>query len=635
MANAAYGDSFNQSCQDAKTRLYRTTKTTTVADTAENNYDIQYLKFNITLSNTSTAVSGDVTTRATVTATSLPKYIFELNSALTIDSFKLNGILQTVTTSGTLTRTVTLTTALPSSTLFTAQVYYHGTSPAGTGFFTHGLNQSTLSSGTQIMYTCSDPDWASDWWPCKSSLQDKIDSVDMYVTVPSGTKAGSNGLLVSTTPISGGSQFHWRTHYPIDYYLISVAVAPYVDYTYYMHFTGSTDSMPVQNFFYDTATFMPLYKSNFDTTGLIIDYFSQLYGRYPYWKEKYGHCFSNLGGGMEHQTMTTIGVTQTPLIAHELTHQWFGDCVTYASWADIWLSEGFASYGEQLFVEHFQGINAAYNYRTARYNTVLSSPTGSVYVDDTTSVYRIFDGRLTYYKGAAVVHMLRFMAPSDSVFFSVLKTYQQTYAYGQATTTKLKNIVATLYSRNMDTFFNQWVYGQGYPTYAVQYNQIGNIVYLQITQTTSDTASVKVFATPLELQLRSATGDTAIKVYNNQPVQLYTIMWGKAINGLNVDPNNWILNKTGAIVRNNNLAANTIENTITSVYPNPATNEWHIANIAPQTLLVLIDIKGNTVWKQNVTGDSISIPANKFTPGNYLLQMYHAGSHSTLKLVKQ
>ncbi len=174
--------------------------------------------------------------------------------------------------------------------------------------------------------------------------------------------------------------------------------------------------MLVQHFIYDTASLYPVIKSAIDSTPGMVDYFSTLYGRYPFWKEKYGHCTAPLGGGMEHQTMTTLGAFTTPLIAHELGHQWWGDCVTYGSWRDIWMSEGWASYTEQLYIEHFRSVAAAQAYRTTVFNRVSGSPGGSVYVDDTTNVYRVFDSRLTYDKGAAVAHMLRYIAPGDAAF---------------------------------------------------------------------------------------------------------------------------------------------------------------------------------------------------------------------------
>ena len=607
---------------------------TTVADPTEYNYDIKHLVFDLTLNDSFRAVQGNVSTTAMVTASSMPVYTFELDTTFTIDSFKLNGTSYTVQTSGGTVRKVTLSTALSQNTSFTAQVFYHGIPPVGSGFF-NGVTQSITVSGVHMFYTVSDPYVAKDWWPCKQDIQDKIDSVDMWVTVPSGQKVGSNGLLVSTTyPSASTVQYHWSTHYAIDYYLISLAIAPYTDYSSYMHFTGSSDSMLIENFFYDTATFVPAYKANFDSLSYMIDYLSTLFGRYPFWKEKYGVCYSTLGGGMEHQTMTTIGVTMTPLIAHELGHQWFGDHVTYRTWPHVWVSEGFATYTEQLFINKFWGAAAMLAYRTDQYNYVMSNPSGRVYIDDTTSPYTLFNQRLVYDKGAGVLHMLRFLAPQDSLFFTILKTYQQQYAFGNANTDDLKAIAASVYGQNLDTFFNQWVYEQGYPIYSTKWNQIGNTVYVALDQTTSLPSSVAVFFMPVELQFHSAAGDTIIKVYNDQASQLYSFTWGNTVTGMAIDPNNWIINDVGSITHDNTVQVSASVFANIKVYPNPSKDYWRVDKLPADTELSLTDSNGKTVWTGRSSKSSVSIPGKQLAPGNYILKLKSStGDTSSVSLV--
>jgi aminopeptidase N len=388
-----------------------------------------------------------------------------------------------------------------------------------------------------------------------------------------------------------------------------------------MHFTGSTDSMLIENFFYDTTTFVPAHKINFDSLSYMVDYLSTLYGRYPFWKEKYGVCYSTLGGGMEHQTMTTLGFYQTPLIAHELGHQWFGDHVTYKTWPHVWVSEGFATYTEQLYVAKFWGSVAAFNYRTAQYQNVMSIPGGRVYIDDTTSPYTLFDDRLVYNKGAGVVHMLRFLAPQDSLFFTVLKTYQQQYGFGNANTDDLKAIAASVYGQNLDTFFNQWIYEEGFPTYSAAWKQTGNRVYVQLSQTTSVPASVPVFFMPVELQFHSPQGDTTIKVFNNQASQLYSFTSSKTYNGMSVDSNNWIIHGIGNIVYDTtvHIRASALENI--KVYPNPSKDHWNIDKLPEGTEMSVADMNGHVVWTGRATKTSAIIPGKQLPSGNYILQL--------------
>jgi aminopeptidase N len=595
----------------------------------EDYYDIKHVAFDLKLTDTSIFVQGNVKTTAKVIVPSMSVYVFELDSALVIDSIILNGTTQLPFTTLGFVRTATLPAALTQNTTFNIRVYYSGTPPTGTGFFTGILHD--YAAGTHMVYTVSDPYATKDWWPAKQSLQDKIDSVDMHVTVPDYCKVGSNGLLQATVPAGAGHlQYQWKTKYPIDYYLISLAIADYAEQKYYMHFSNSTDSMLIQNFFYDSTNFSTLYGANFDSVAFMVDYFSDLFGRYPFWKEKYGHCFTTLGGGMEHQTMTTIGVTDTRTIAHELCHQWFGDNVTYNQWEDVWMSEGFATYAEQLFIEHWWGTPAMKAYRTTQYNNVMSQVGGRVIVDDSTSILALFDPRLVYRKGAAVAHMLRYMAPQDSLFFVGLREFQSQHQYGMATTTDLKNIMAATYGMNLDTFFNQWVYGEGYPRYNnVEWSQAGPEVVVRFNQTTSKPVSIPLFYTPLEIKLKSPFGDTIVRVYNNQANEEYHFNFYNWMNGIEIDPNNHILDKVvGTIV---NVAE--VANKKYSIAPNPTKDQWLLKDMEPGVELSLTDVSGRAIWTGTSQKGNTIIPAQQLSAGTYILKIGDINK-GTIQLVR-
>ncbi len=613
---------------------------TTVATPEENDYDVKGLKFNLSLTNTSTYVSGDVTTYATTNIANFGLYAFELHNAMTIDSLKINGQLNTnITTTGAI-RKVTLNTPLAVNTDFIVQVYYHGTAPGGNGqFFTGGLHNISLPSGTKLMYSLSDDLFADDWWPCKQSIQDKIDSVSMWLTVDDTLKAGSNGLLKNTTPLPGNKlRYEWKTNYPIDYYLICVAVAPYKEYSYYMHFTdGSNDSMLVQNYYYDSATFFtPNAQSLLDSTGIMIDHFSKVFGKYPFHEEKYGHCMTILSGGMEHQTMTFMSTPniRTTLIAHELAHQWWGNSVTYGKWEDIWLSEGMATYTEQLFLEQFWGNAAAKATRTAVFNQVMSQPGGSVWVNDTTNVNRIFDGRLTYNKGAAVAHMLRYLAPKDSLYFAGLRAYQQQYKYGTAVTADLQQVMAQTYGKPLDSFFRQWIYGQGYPLFSVKWAQYLGMTLLKVTQTTSH-PSVRAFNIPLQVKLISGSVDTTITINITDTTNYINLLWYPLITSVVVDPEDHVVNKTGATQYDPSLLS--VGDAVLqepAIYPNPASEGWYVDNLQPGAVLQLFDINGRRIWNATSSGQ-VHIPATNLPAGCYLLEVRSlAGNKTHYKLLK-
>lgn len=638
-ATYAHKQDAGSACAERRVASGGAAAKTTIATIEENDYDVKHLKFNLALTNTSTYVSGDVTTTAQVTATTMPVYAFELDAAITIDSFKLNGVLMPVTSAGAV-RKVTLSSALAQNTVFTAQVFYHGAATAGNGqFFSAGLHPVT-ANGFKLMYSISDDLFADDWWPCKQSLQDKIDSVDMWVTVDDTLKVGSNGLLKNTVALTGNKvRYEWKTKHPIEYYLISVAVAPYNEYSYYMHYTdGSNDSMLIQNYVYNTpGHFTPTAKAALDSTGLIVDYFSNIFGRYAFDDEKYGHSMSPLGGGMEHQTMTTMGTgayTDVTLIAHELGHQWWGNNVSFASWRDVWLSEGITSYCEQLFVEKFRGAAAQKAYRTMVMNQAKAG-TGSVYVDDTTQVWRIFDGTLTYKKGASVTHMLRYLAPQDSLFFKGMRTYRQQFYNGTATTKDLKLAMESVYGTSLDTFFNQWIYGEGYPSYNAKWAQQGNTLVIQLKQTTTKASSVPCFHMPIEIKLITNNGDKIIKLYNNANTQTFVTTCADEVSNIQIDPDDHILNAGGLVQKDNAVlkVAGITLNEFT-VQPNPASDNWLVKGIPAGALCILTDMAGKVLWQQTAEGD-IVVPAKDLAPGSYTLSVSKKGSRPvSARLIK-
>ena len=614
---------------------------TTIADPAEENYDVKYLKFNINLTNTSTTISGDVTTKALTVVPSFSAYVFELDSVMTIDSVLINGVLSPFVTTG-YTRIVSLATPLPLSALFTAQVFYHGTPVTGPGLFgTNGMNNIYDPTWRAwVTYSAGEAYHAKEWWPCKQSLQDKIDSVDMWVTIPNTLKVGSNGILKAVTTISPSHvRYEWKEKYPIDYYLISVAIGPYSDYSYHMHFTGSTDSMLIQNYIYNHPGALAAYKSQIDSVGLMIDFFSSLFGRYPFWEEKYGHSMA-WAQGMENQTMTTINSFNLETISHELGHQWFGDNVTCATWSDIMINEGFATYASYLHYDHFADHATAVAYLKYYQDKVKTFDTGVCYVDDTVNEPRIFDSRLTFGKSACILHMLRSIVNNDSTYFQIYKKLQQVYGGSNATTIDLKNTTVSIIGAvangiNIDTFFNQWAYLEGFPIYTIRWNQAGSDVWVQIDQRTAVPSSVPIFSLPVELLFKSMAGNVSVRVNNDLASQLYHFTSANVIDSIILDPNFWLVYKLDSIVHDTHLAVNQIVPNNINVYPNPTSTEWNIEGIPANSELLLSDMTGRVFWQHTTQQAAATIPANSIAPGMYFLRVVGEGiSTESYKLIK-
>lgn len=588
-------------------------------------YDLHYVKLDIAMNNTSTQVAGKATLKARVTAASLSQFAFELDSMLAIDSVRVQGDLLPVVRSGSLV-TTTLTMPAAAGQNITAEIYYHGATPGGTTFFTRGLVVDPAFYGHSITFSLSDRFLAKDWWPCKQDITDKIDSADLWITVPDSVQVASNGLLKNVTDVAPGfKRYEWSTRYPTAYYLLSVAIMPYQTYQHMAYFDA--DSMPVVHYIPDAPGLLDAMQPQLDSLSLVLSYFSELFGRYPFWQEKYGQALAPLGGGMEHQTMTTIGPFGMDVMAHELCHQWWGDAVTFGSWADIWLSEGFASYGEHLFYEHFYTAADTKSWRLSSFNGVVTQPGGSVFVDDTTNDYRVFDGRLTYLKGGAVAHMLRHRINNDTLFFQGLRDYLAAHAYENALTADLQSAMEAAAGLNLDTFFNQWIYGEGYPRYSIKWNQADGVVYLELTQTASKPSSISLFHTPVEILLKSAAGDTTVRLYNNEPVQLYAISWDKSMSGLQLDPDKHLLCRQLTVQHQPELHVSRQATGHLQLLENPARTAWRLSGLESPASLTVYDLAGTRLQQLHAQGSVATIAAAHLKPGTYLLQVRQQGRH--------
>ncbi len=638
-----------ESARDFKcfSKSSKTAARTTILSATEENYDVNYIHLDLKLTNDSTYIDGDVTTRAQVVGIPMSNYVFELDSALTVDHILVDGAPVTCNTSGDV-RTVALSTPIMPGTIFTAEVVYHGNPYTTASIFNGvgGINKiKSTRWGNTVVFTQSESYHAKEWWPCKQSLRDKIDSVDVWITVPDSLKAGSNGVLTGITTIDAShKRYEWKERHPIDYYLISASVANYVDYSYYMHFTGSTDSMLIKNYIYSNPLTLTTFKGVIDSVGLMIDYFSKIYSRYPFWNEKYGHCMAPLNGGMEHQTMTTIGFFDDPaIVAHELSHQWFGDNVTCSTWSDIFVNEGVASYSEDLFRDHFHSRLEMVLDMMSKQADVRKADTGSVYCEDTTVESRIFSNRFSYRKGACLLHMLRYVIDNDSTFFQVYKSYQQEHKNANGSIEDFRiatKSITGLYANgiNIDTFFSQWAYKYGYPVYSAKWNRTGNDFYLLLKQIPKVSSSVACFKMPLDIMLHSTDRDTMIRIMADRPEQLYHFKVGASDSLVGIDPFHWVLDSFSSIIHDgslNMLSLNQPQVSTIKIYPNPTTSDWNIENLSLNCRMILTDVMGKQLWQSDVRTATELVPASHLSQGLYILRVCGEGVSDSYKLIRQ
>ncbi len=219
--------------------------------------------------------------------------------------------------------------------------------------------------------------------PCKQELEDKADSVHVFITTDSSLSVAGPGLLTKVSLPDGKVRHEWRTYYKTAYYLIFFAVSDYKDYSIYAKPTNLPfDSILIQNYVFDYPGCLESNKAAIDMTDNMIELLSGLYSVFPFDEEKYGHYLWYPSGfsGMEHITMSGMRYLNTYLISHELGHSWFGDNVTCATWSDIWINEGFATYTEYLVNQYLVSQASADAIMLSYMNNVMTSPGGSVYV---------------------------------------------------------------------------------------------------------------------------------------------------------------------------------------------------------------------------------------------------------------
>lgn len=602
-------------------------------------YDVHFYFLDFKAERNNTLVSGSTTIGAIVTASSLDTFCFEFNGAITIDSILWNNQPISFVRNAAITYAL-LPTAQLQNTDLRIQIFYDGdASVTGAGAIGDGYSTGTSQTwGNSATWSLSEPYSAYEWFPCKQMLQDKADSAWIFVTTSNQNKVGSNGLLEGIDSLSNNKvRYRWKTNYMIDYYLISVAIARYVEYTIYAHPSGlPNDSVMVMNYVYNNVNTLPSVKTKLDTVALVLEYYSDLFGLYPFHAEKYGNAMAPFSGGMEHQTMTSAGfLNNFGLNAHELMHQWWGDHVTCKTWKDIFINEGFASYGEYLAYEHFRGLAAAQQDMLDVHDDVLQDPDAQIYFTDTTNVGRIFDSRQTYNKGNAICHSLRFEL-GDSLFFKGLKTFQSQFSFATAGINDLKVSLENSSGLPLGDFFDQWIYGAGHPIFSAEYFSNGNFIFLKINHSTSSPVT-PLYKTPLEINCKSLSGDTTIKVYVNQNSQTYVIPSSKSINGLEIDPNNWLLNTVGTITENAALQALSQEEILAEqafqVYPNPATDRLSISQQDEEARFTLRDMQSRIILQGKL---DIKTDLNlSFIPsGVYLLEMQNSHRRRSMKIQK-
>ncbi len=582
--------------------------------TASSNYKVTFYRCEWEIDPAIRFIKGKVTANFKVIGNT-DKIVFDLSDTLMVDSVTYKNVLvgfQRLPGDGL---QIQFPFNLDAGQTDSLSIYYNGVPRMSGSVFS-----SSTHSGVPVLYTQSEPYGAKEWWPCKNGLSEKIDSIEIIIKSPSLYRGTANGVIYKDEINGSYRTVCFKHRHAITSYLVGIAVSNYDVAIDSVQVGGNQipiimNAYPEDKDYFANAT---LYAKQ------ILPKFSNLFGIYPFADEQYSQTEWNIGGGMEHQTNSFIGSIWNQLVAHELGHQWFGDLVTCGSWQDIWLNEGFGNYMQFLYVQNFDSslIIPHLKYYLGQ---IVSAPDGSVFVPDTSNSGRIFNERLSYAKGGYVVHMLRGIL-GDSLFFTGLKKYlndpaiQGSFAF----TKDLERNLEEVSGRDLHSFFQKWIYGQGYANYNCSWSQnANNWAKVQINQTTSH-QSVSFYEMPVQLRFSNNNRDTIITVNHLQNGQIFWLDIGFRADTMQIDPNYWIIAKDR--IANKIPSATNVANLI-KIYPNPASDNINIAIFNPS--IAYLDIQIYTVTgqlifklKKPITGrdEIINIPVSAFSKGTYIVR---------------
>ena len=502
-------------------------------------YDVLHYLIDLQLPMNSRYISGAVTIAMRSNLNNLNQidlYLLSLN----VDSIKVDGISATYSHIAE-TILVNLPHPYNQGDSFSIMVGYSGTASGNMGYLYY-------QSLHPISYTLGCPFAEKRWFPCYDRLWDKADyGVEFYITVPDSFTVCATGEFLGKIVSQGFATYHWKHNYPIAPYLIHFASSIYTTYSDWFY-PAPGESIEIKYYLWPEDTIYA--PTAFALTTDMIYFYDSLFGDYPF--ERYGMDVVSpfYYGGMEHQTMSTIH--RQWLIgndyygmAHELSHQWWGDMITCFGWQNVWLNEGFATYCDALYLERRQGHQAFINTMVGRLNNYISAENINPRSMYNPPADQIFSWSHSYCKGSWVLHMIRFLCVSDSTWLELLSAYRDSFAYKNASSADLNRIMNQVLGNDYDWFFDEFVYGMGYPYYNVIWNKSYEApnwrLTLDITQI--QTIGPAVFHIPLPVAINFSGSDTIITLQINQSPQHFEFLFNQEPVGVVVDPEHWIIQK--------------------------------------------------------------------------------------------
>lgn len=590
-------------------------------------FDATYYHLALDLSFQPNLLTGRTLVQGLVGEGSLSSLALDFDDGMTVDSVLSAEGLRLAFTHADDVLEITLSRSHGTHERISVEIHYHGVPSGEPPAFTMGLRHD----GTLNAWSLSEPYGARQWWPSKDHPSDKADSVRVTVTVPDPLLVASNGLPRQVVPAGEGrTTFDWASNYPIATYLVSIAAGVYEVRGQFYERPDSLEAwlgpllLPIVHYEIPGST---LYAGTSAVNGWwrvveVLPHLEYWFGAYPFGDEKYGHAYFPWGGGMEHQTISSMGGNGLGLVVHELAHQWFGDLITMATWPHLWLNEGFATYAELLY---WEATNDAHNTDDdpsnddlhqrvfdIYYNRALTAQ-GTLVVQDTSTFASLFDGPRVYAKGGMVLHMLRRIV-GDATFREILHTYAGTedLRYANAQTDDFERVAESVSGLDLTRFFEQWVTnGTGHPTYRLAWRSapadggFGHEVEVTLDQTQGPPMSnVAVFEMPITYEIEHDTGSERFHVQNDAREQTYRFIVPSPARNVLLDPDRDLLwEADGVSVGVPPVAELPGSPRIRSLYPDPAQHQVSIelaTRPSRAASVTVYDLLGRRMLSSNV-----------------------------------
>ncbi|MBN2183792.1 MAG: T9SS type A sorting domain-containing protein [Candidatus Krumholzibacteriota bacterium] len=573
-------------------------------------YDVIHYDITIAVNSSTHQVEGRVLMTLLSLAEGLDRIDIDADEVLNILSVSIPGEPSPIVSRQTDMITVNLSSALLAGEELQIEIIYDGfpADASNRGFY------FSSAYGSPVIYTLSQPWSARTWYPCKDYPDDKA-LFDIAIDVEPDLFAASNGEYIGESDTthwgSPYKKYRWRENYPMANYLFSLAVSDYVrldDYFVY----APEETMLVTNYVYPAKVTASLESLNITIPAL--EFFSSIYGLYPYIDEKYGIAMCSIGGGMEHQTLTSYGdflVTGGHgydwVLVHEMAHQWFGDLVTCKDWTHIWLNEGWASYSEALWFEHLGGPDELRSYMESKDNP--ASWSGPILRSPDSEDPNYYFNSVVYNKAAWVIHMLRHVI-GDETFFEATLAYLEDlrFRFSYAETSDFIEIFEDHYGYDLDWFFTPWLTREDRPEYTLIWDSFseGGSIHLSVAVTQDQEDP---YIMPVDLRISTSSGRIDTLLWVDEAEESFHLTLSEPVIDVQLDPDHWILRNLSTVPTGDGDIP--LTNLLSRNFPNPfnpsTTIGFSLKEPAGITLRIF-DVSGALVY----TLASGSFPAGTF-----------------------